>query len=106
MTDGLAPKRQRFGNHDDLVSVPVPDISSASENTTQTLFFFFGKKKTLYGLNVAAPDSHFQSLRATVKVRVPQEKKTRQMCCAFKKGGSPKEMLVIFLIHLSASFIN
>ena len=36
MTDGLAPKRQRFGNHDDLVSVPVPDVSSASVNTTQT----------------------------------------------------------------------
>ena len=36
MTDGLAPKRQRFGSHDDLVSVPVPDVSSASVNTTQT----------------------------------------------------------------------
>ena len=24
MTDGLAPKRQRFGNHDDLVSVLLP----------------------------------------------------------------------------------
>ena len=36
MTDGLAPKRQRFGNHDDLVSVPVPDASSASENATRT----------------------------------------------------------------------
>ena len=36
MTYGLAPKRQRFGNHDDLVSVPVLDVSSASVNTTQT----------------------------------------------------------------------
>ena len=36
MTDALAPKRQRFGNHDDLVSVPVPDVSSASVNATQT----------------------------------------------------------------------
>ena len=35
-TDGLAPKRQRFGTHDDLVSVPVLVVSSASENTTQT----------------------------------------------------------------------
>ena len=43
MAGGLAPKRQRFGNHDDLVSVPVPDVSSASVNTTQT------SEKHLYG---------------------------------------------------------
>ena len=36
MTDGPAPRRQCFGNHDDLVSVPVPDVSFASENTTQS----------------------------------------------------------------------
>ena len=35
MTDGPAPKRQRIGNHDDLVSGPVTDVSP-SENTTQT----------------------------------------------------------------------
>ena len=30
MTDGLAPKRQRFGNHDDLVSVLLPFATKRS----------------------------------------------------------------------------
>ena len=30
MTDGPAPKRQRFGNHDDLVSVLLPFATKRS----------------------------------------------------------------------------
>ena len=32
MTDGPPPERRRFGNHDGLASVLVPEWSSASEN--------------------------------------------------------------------------
>ena len=50
MTDGPAPERQRYGHHDELVSVPVPDVSSASVNTTQT-----SEKKNFYGKSLQRP---------------------------------------------------
>ena len=58
--------RQRFGNRDDLVSVPVLDVSSASENTTQTC----SKNKHFLRITVAAPDSYSESLRTSVKMRL------------------------------------
>ena len=71
MTDGLAPKRQRFGNHDDLVSVLLlfatvmswtkyMDESDSVINSKRDVNSIHSQRDLIEALTSCLPRWHFQ----------------------------------------------